>query len=109
MSLKNILILAGVLGWATCLWFFTIPSRQHMQYRLQALEASYNIEKQRGQLLNDELAEIRSKPSYEDGYRDALLKSGNSDHATGYVEGYHAAVKQFGHTAPSPVIAKGGE
>lgn len=109
MSFKNTLVLVVALGWVTAVWYLTIPPRQQLSYRAQALEHSLEIEKQRCQLLNDELLEIRSRRTYEDGYRDALLKAENSDHASGYVDGYHAAIRQFGHAAPAPAIAKGGE
>lgn len=103
MNLKNALALGAILGWGTGVWFLTIPPRQQMEYQNKALESRLEIEKQRSQLLNDELAEVRSRRTYEDGYRDALLKAENSDHAVGYTEGYHAAIKQFGYAT-----AKGG-
>ncbi len=66
-------------------------------------------------LLEQELAEDRSKGTYENGYQDALIRTGRGSGAyadgydaamqitsnANYADGYHNAIKQFGYQTVS--------
>ncbi len=112
-----------VVAWISCIWQFSVRPILNMEMRIKATEASLRFEKQRSQLLDDEIAELRSKPSYEEGYRDAVSRAGAPENASaykdgydaailavgdgGYADGYHAAIKQFGFPArPNQAMAK---
>lgn len=79
-------------------------------------------------LLKDQLKELEyrlseniSRPSYEEGYRDAILRMGSPQQpgayrdgyeaaikalgSNNYAEGYHTAIKQFGYSGATYVIA----
>lgn len=65
-------------------------------------------------ILTNEIRSLEISPSYDDGYRDAIIKMGGPQSAGSYqdgwtaavkvlasntyAEGYHTAVKQFGYT-----------
>ena len=112
-----------VVVWISCIWQFSVRPILNMEMRIKATEASLRFEKQRSQLLDDEIAELRTKPSYEEGYRDAVIRAGAPENASaykdgydaailavgdgGYADGYHAAIKQFGFPArPNQAMAK---
>ena len=73
----------------------------------------YETEASRSRLLQDDLYEISSKPTYQEGYRDAVIRAGTPTHSgayrdgyyaaflalgdTSYADGYHAAILQFGY------------
>lgn len=116
-------MLLFLVGWVTALWFFSVRPLFNLEMRANAAESSLRFEIQRGQLLNDEISELRSKLTYEDGYRDAVIRAGAPENASTYkdgyeaallvvgdatyAEGYHAAIKQFGFPArPNQAIAK---
>ncbi len=116
-------MLLFLVGWVTGLWFYSIRPLFNLEMQAKAAEASLRFEKQRAQLLDDEISELRSKPTYEEGYRDAVIRAGAPENASAYkdgydaaliavgdasyAEGYHAAIKQFGFPArPNQAIAK---
>lgn len=87
-------------------------STQQESHRLKFLNTIYSAE---NSLLKDEIKSYESKPSYEQGYKDALIRVGGPQtvgaYADGwddafklfgeendYAEGYHAAIQQFGYT-----------
>lgn len=68
-------------------------------------------------ILKDEIKDYVSKPTYEDGYKTALIKMGGpqnpgayqdgwddaykvfcTENGNGYSVGYHTAIEQFGYT-----------
>jgi hypothetical protein len=121
--MRNWTMLLFLVGWATALWFFSMRPLFNLEMRTSVAESSLRFEMQRGQLLNDEISELRSRPTYEDGYRDAVIRAGAPENASTYkdgyeaallvvgdatyAEGYHAAIKQFGFPArPNQAIAK---
>lgn len=75
------------------------------------------INQAENRVLKDEIRSLEraadSKPSYEDGYKEALIRAGRPTNPGayqdgyeaamkiidngGYAEGYHAAIKQFGY------------
>lgn len=64
-------------------------------------------------ILKDEISQLESKPSYEEGFQDAIVRMGGPQNPgsyldgwdaavkvigdSGYADGYHAAIKQFGY------------
>ena len=84
------------------------------------LEASHFLQTQQVELLRDECNEyefqLTNSPTYEQGYRDALLKRSAGNYSDGYkdarmvydredkyAQGYHAAIEQFGYQVPKQV------
>ena len=79
-------------------------SRQSMMSELYRAES---------RILRDELNEMKYKPTYENGYSDAIIKMGVPTNPTSYTDGfmaaakiyqnanyadgYHNAIKQFGY------------
>lgn len=79
-------------------------SRQSMMSELYRAES---------RILRDELNEIKYKPTYENGYSDAIIKMGVPTNPSAYTDGfmaaakiyqnanyadgYHNAIKQFGY------------
>lgn len=73
----------------------------------------YETEGARARLLQDDLYEISFKPTYQEGYRDAVIRAGTPTHSgaykdgyyaaflalgdSNYADGYHAAILQFGY------------
>jgi hypothetical protein len=114
------------LGWAALIWGAVIHRRAELEYKL--VQDCLMLERGRSSLLQDELAELARKPTYEQGYRDAVIRAGTPDSPGsykdgyyagflaagdgGYSDGYHAAIEQFGHKehprAKLPVVAKVG-
>lgn len=79
-------------------------------HRLNLVNSILTLEQN---ILKDEISELANKPSYEEGFNDAIIRMGGPqtpgsysdgwDAAMkvigdgGYADGYHAAIKQFGY------------
>lgn len=90
--------------------FFSTAYIVYQNYRYEFMVNVFNAE---SRILRDELQEHRYKPSYDDGYRDAIIKMGTPSipgsytdgfmaaakvyQNSSYAEGYHNAIKQFGY------------
>ena len=98
-------------GWGMLIWGAVIHRKAESEYRI--LQDSLLIERGRSALLQDELAELSRRPTYEQGYRDAIIRAGTPEAPGnykdgyyagflavgdgGYADGYHAALEQFGN------------
>lgn len=90
--------------------FFSTAYIVYQNYRYGFMVSVFNAE---SRILRDELQEQRYKPSYDDGYRDAIVRMGTPStpgaytdgfmaaakiyQNSSYAEGYHNAIKQFGY------------
>lgn len=90
--------------------YFAIRSENQ---RLQLVNSIYHAEHR---ILKDEIYEYEQKPTYENGYKDALIRVGGPNTPSayqdgwddamkvvaegGYANGYHAAIQQFGYQKP---------
>ena len=79
-------------------------------HRLNLVNSILTLERN---ILKDEISQLENKPSYEEGFNDAIIRMGGPqtpgsysdgwDAAIkvigdgGYADGYHAAIKQFGY------------
>ena len=93
--------------------FYIMGSTFYIVYQNARYNFMASIYSAESRILRDELNEIRYKPDYESGYRDAVIKMGTptspgayTDGFTAaakiyqnssYAEGYHNAIKQFGY------------
>lgn len=100
-----------VAGWAALIWGAAVHRKAESEYRI--LQESLLIERGRAALLQDEVGELSRRPTYEQGYRDAIIRAGTPEGPgnykdgyfagflavgdAGYADGYHAAIEQFGH------------
>jgi len=98
-------------GWAALIWGAAVHRKAETEYRI--LQESLLVERGRAALLQDEVSELSRRPTYEQGYRDAIIRAGTPDAPgnykdgyfagflavgdAGYADGYHAALEQFGH------------
>lgn len=99
------LILCGALAYS--MW-----TAQQESHRLKFLNTVYAAE---NTILKEELKSFESKPTYDQGYKDALIRVGGPQTVSayadgwedafklfgeenGYAKGYHAAIQQFGYT-----------
>jgi hypothetical protein len=97
-------------GWGALIWGAVVHKKAESEFRL--LQEVIVIERGRSAILQDELAEMSRRPTYDQGYRDAIIRAGTPQ-APGayqdgyraafaalgdnsYAEGYHAALEQFG-------------
>jgi len=107
--------IAGIVGIsALCVGSMTWHawSVQKENQRLSLVNYIYVAEHR---ILKDEISELASKPTYDQGYKDALIRIGGPqvpgayqdgwDDAqklcgaeNNYADGYHAAIQQFGYT-----------
>lgn len=99
-----------IAGWGALIWGAVVHRKSESEFRF--LQEVIIIERGRSAILQDELAEISRKPTYEQGYRDAIIRAGTPEMPGnykdgyyagflsvadgGYADGYHAAVEQFG-------------
>lgn len=93
------LILCGFLGYTT--W--------NVQKDNQKLELVQIIDKSEIRILKEDIAKAENRPTYDEGYKDALIRLGGpqkvGDYQKGwddamkvsgdYAAGYHAAIRQF--------------
>jgi|APGre2960657404_1045060.scaffolds.fasta_scaffold32638_2 hypothetical protein len=100
-----------VVGWGALIWGASIHGKAESEHRI--LQESLMIERGRSALLQDEIGELSRRPTYEQGYRDAIIRAGTPEAPgnykdgyyagflsvadAGYADGYHAALEQFGH------------
>jgi hypothetical protein len=93
----------------TALGYSTFKSVEAKQYKMQAERLAYE-----NNMLLGEINIMESKPGYNDGYRDAVVKIGGPQSPGSYQDGwdaairvlddgsytagYHTAIKQFGYT-----------
>lgn len=99
------LVLSMFMGYQT--W-----STQQENYRLQFLT---DVSVAEHRILKDEIQELSYRPTYEQGYKDAIVRLGGPQNSgayqdgwddafkifgdqSGYAEGYHTAIQQFGYT-----------
>lgn len=111
--MKTAWIATGVCGIALVFsGYQTIKVGQENQ-RLQFNNSIYQAEVR---ILNEEVAELDRKPTYDQGYRDAIIKMGGPQNPGayqdgfdaamkvvdngGYQNGYHACILQFGYQKP---------
>jgi hypothetical protein len=108
-------------GWyslAICCTAFLVSGYQLYKYSSenQQLILSNVIYRAEHRLLKDEISELERKPTYEQGYKDALIRSGGPQNSGNYQDGwddamkvageghysdgYHAAIQQFGYQKP---------
>ena len=112
MSTKTAWIIAGIS--ALCIGTMTLYTWniQTENQRLVLVNSIYNAEHR---ILKEELADLLAKPTYEQGYKTALIRVGGPqnpgayqdgwddaakifNNKNSYADGYHAAVEQFGYT-----------
>lgn len=112
MSTKNAWIIAGVS--ALYIGAMTLYTRdvQTENQRLLLVNSIYDAEHR---ILKEEITELLAKPTYEQGYKTALIRVGGPqspgayqdgwddaakifNNETTYADGYHAAIEQFGYT-----------
>ena len=128
MSTKTGWVIAGISALCVGGMVWHTWNIQKENQRLSMLNSIYEAEHR---ILKDEIYEFSTKPTYEEGYKAALIRLGGPqvpgayqdgwDDALkiygengGYAEGYHAAIAQFGYTkntamtrwlVPEPKIA----
>lgn len=97
------ILLAGVMAYQA--WI-----AQQENHRLKFLNTVFSAE---NNILKDEIRSFEAKPTYDQGYKDALIRVGGPQNPGayqdgwddafkvvdegGYAEGYHAAIQQFGY------------
>lgn len=93
---------------------FSLAFAAYKDYDARSANLQSQILKFENSLMANEIGFIQSSPSYNDGYRDAIIKMGGPqspgsfqdgwDSAlkvagmASYAEGYHTAIKQFSFT-----------
>lgn len=103
----------GILTFWVVVSLGTLSVYYNLKQENQKLQLLTIINQAENRVLKAEIHSLEGKPSYEEGYKEALLKAGrpNSPGAYqdgyeaalkiigdgGYVEGYHTAIKQFGY------------
>lgn len=103
---------AALIGAVICV--SGLSYRQSLQN--DALRTIVKLSNEEIRILTYELNEEKNKPSYEQGYKDALIKTGGPSNTglyqegwddaqkiylqAGYVDGYHNAIQQFGYQKP---------
>jgi len=81
------------------------------------LADEFRIQQEQIEDLARQVVEAKQKPSYQDGYRDAIVRMGGPQtpgayqdgwddalktvNYEGYADGYHTAIKQFGYAKTS--------
>lgn len=106
-------ITAGICAVAFCVSGYQAFQSRQENGRLLLVNSIYQAEHR---ILKDELREYEQKPTYDQGYKDALIRIGGPtqpgayqdgwDAAMkvagegGYANGYHAAIQQFGYQKP---------
>lgn len=86
---------------------------QTENHRLSLVNSIYNAEHR---ILKEDISDLEKKPTYDQGFKDALIRVGGPqsdglyrdgwDDASkffcdaSYSEGYHNAIQQFGYTQP---------
>jgi hypothetical protein len=73
-------------------WQFYNGDQQKGKTELQS-----SLTEQEIRLLQQELATERAKPTYDEGFRDALLRRGGPNQPGSYKDGYEAAIKLMGN------------
>lgn len=111
--MKSAWVTAGICGVAFCVSGFQYIQTRQENNRLQLVNSIYQAEHR---ILKDEIREQDQKPSYDQGYKDALIRIGGPNQPGayqdgwdaamkitgegGYANGYHAAIQQFGYQKP---------
>ena len=107
---KNLWFLAIGSAAVGCFSFYKFWDQKSENYRLSLVNSILSMERN---ILKDEISQLENKPTYEEGFKDAIIRMGGPqtpgsyldgwDAAiqvigdSGYADGYHAAIKQFGY------------
>ena len=67
---------------------------QRENHKLSFMNWTYQAEHR---LLKDEIRELEQKPTYENGYKDALIKMGGPQNPGPFQDGWEAAMKVVGY------------
>lgn len=89
---------------------FSTWNQKAENHRLNLVNSILTVERN---ILKDEISQLEHKPTYEEGFKDAIIRMGGPqtpgsyldgwDAAikvigdSGYADGYHAAIQQFGY------------
>ena len=80
--------------------FFLGFDAYNTRHNIENLKIINYAELERSKLLTDELNEIKyeclTKPTYNEGYRDAIIRIGTPTQAGAYRDGYYAAFLTIG-------------
>lgn len=111
MNTKTGWIIAGISFVCVVSMTWHTWNTQKENHRLSTINSIYEAE---NRIIKDEIFERRIEPTYEQGYKAALIRVGGPqmpgayqdgwDDATkiyaesNYAEGYHAAIEQFGYS-----------
>lgn len=106
-------ITAGICACACCVSGYQTFQTKQENGRLLLMNSIYQAEHR---IFKNELKENEQKPTYEQGYRDALIRIGGPTQPGAYQDGwdaamkvvgegsyangYHAAIQQFGYQKP---------
>jgi hypothetical protein len=107
---KNLWFLAIGSAAVGCFSFFKFWDQKAENHRLNLVNSILSMERN---ILKDEISQLENKPTYEEGFEDAILRMGGPQNPgsyqdgwdaaikvigdSGYADGYHAAIKQFGY------------
>lgn len=105
------------LGFLSTIFAYKIWDLKQENHRINILNSIYNAERR---ILKDDISELEKKPTYDQGFKDALIRVGGpqsdglyrdgwEDAAklfcdASYTEGYHNAIQQFGYTQPKGTV-----
>lgn len=85
--------------------FFLFVDAYRTRCEIANVKILGDAETQRSQLLYDELNEIKydylMKPTYNEGYRDAIIRMGTPTQPGSYRDGYYAAFLALGNSGYS--------
>jgi hypothetical protein len=85
--------------------FFLFIDAYRTRCEIANVKILSGAETQRSQLLYDELNEIKydylMKPTYNEGYRDAIIRMGTPNQPGSYRDGYYAAFLALGNSGYS--------
>jgi hypothetical protein len=85
--------------------FFLFVDAYRTRHEITNLKMLGDTESQRSKLLSDELNEIKydylMKPTYNEGYRDAIIRMGTPTQPGSYRDGYYAAFLALGNSGYS--------
>lgn len=83
--------------------FFLLVDAYKTRHEIGNLKILGEAESERSKLLTDELNEIKyeslSKPTYNEGYRDAIIRMGTPTQPGSYRDGYYAAFTALGNAS----------
>jgi len=110
MSVSRFNFVSLALAGLCCFSGFIMWNQKAENHRLSLVNSILTLERN---ILKDEISQLESKPSYEEGFNDAIIRMGGPQNSgsyldgwdaaikvigdSGYADGYHAAIKQFGY------------